>query len=291
MASSQIREAPAARDLMGPALMIVAMLCFVILDAILKHLVTRHSGFFLSWGRCLVQALLVGALVPFLGGVRTLATAHPWLQVVRGACIVVTSVAMIVASRTMPLTEIYVIAFASPLIATMIATVVLGEKATALQWSLIVGGFLGVMIALNPTAPTASLILILPLIQAAGNGVYHVLTRICARSDAAEAQLFHAGLHATLMLGVLLPWTFVAMPAGDWVLLAGGSVLVTIGHFLLIKAFTLAPTARVSPMVYFQIVWATLIGYWAFGDRPSASTIIGGAIIITCGVLLIRSRS
>ena len=41
------------------------------------------------------------------------------------------------------------------------------------------------------------------------------------------------------------------MPAADS-LLIGASTVVTIGHFLLIKAFALAPTAQVSPMVYFR---------------------------------------
>ncbi len=270
--------------------MIVAMFCFVALDAILKHLVTRYDGLMLSWGRCLVQMLLVGALVPFIGGASVLATARPWLQAGRGLCLALTSVAMIIASRVMPLTEIYVIAFASPLIATIIATLVLGERTTPVQWALIIGGFLGVLVAMNPTAPTAGLILLLPFAQAAGNGVYHVLTRVCARSDGSVAQLFHSAAVATLILSVLLPWVWTPITAPDAALLLFGGALVTVGHFLLIKAFTMAPTARVSPMVYSQIVWSTLFGYAVFGDVPPLTTWIGGLIIMATGIMLIRSR-
>ena len=290
MEQSRIREHAGLGQWTGPLLMVVAMFCFVALDAILKLLVVRYDGILLSWGRCVAQLVLVGALVPFMGGRPVVSTSRPMLQALRGVCLVVTSVAMIVASRVMPLTEIYIIAFASPLIATIIATFAIGERATPLQWGLIIAGFLGVLIAMNPTAPTASLILLLPLAQAAGNGIYHVATRVCARTDGPIAQLFHVAAFATLFLSVLLPWVWTPMSAPDAALLLFGGAFVTFGHFLLIKAFTMAPTARVSPMVYSQIIWSTLFGYVVFGDVPSLSTVVGGIVIIATGILLIRSR-
>lgn len=275
----------------GPLLMVSAMFCFVALDAILKHLVSKYDGLMLSWGRCLVQVVLVGVIAVATGTPgKALETARPGLQVVRGICMAITSIAMIIASRTMPLTDIYVIAFASPLIAIIIATFALGERATPLQWTLIVAGFAGVLIAMNPTAPTAGLILLLPVLQALGNGVYHVLTRICARTDGPFAQLFHGALVATLLLAVLLPWVWTPMQAMDVAWLCAGSALVTFGHFLLVKAFAMAPTARVSPMVYSQIIWSSLFGYAVFGDVPSAATLLGAIVIIVSGILLIRTR-
>lgn len=270
--------------------MVAAMFCFVALDAILKHLVVRHDGFFLSWVRCLSQVLLVAAVVPFAGGLPALKTAHPWLQAARGFCLGLTSVVMTIASRWMPLTEIYVIAFASPLIAAIIATRVLGEPVTRTQWLLIIGGFLGVTIALGPAAPSAGLILLLPLLQASGNGVYHVLTRLCARTDGPVAQLFHNALFATLLLSLLLPWVWSRMTPGEAALLLSGGAMVTFGHFLLVKAFTIAPTAQVSPMVYSQIIWSMLFGFLVFGDLPSLATLAGAVVIMVCGVALIRSR-
>ncbi len=274
----------------GPLLMVTAMFCFVALDAILKHLVLRYDGFLLSFGRCLAQVVLIAAVVPFAGGPIALKTSHPWLQMGRGFCLGLTSVVMTIASRWMPLTDIYVIAFASPLIASLIATRVLGEPVSGRQWLLIIGGFVGVTIALGPAAPSAGLILLLPLLQAAGNGVYHVLTRLCARTDGPVAQLFHNALFATLLLALMLPWVWTPMAVRDGAMLLAGGALVTFGHFLLVKAFTLAPTARVSPMVYSQIIWSTLFGYAVFGDVPTLSTLAGAVVIIGCGVALIRSR-
>lgn len=275
----------------GPLLMIGTMLCFVLHDAVLKLLVVRHDGLFLAWGRCLVQALLVGAIAPFIIGRSVLRPHRPGLQLARGCCLALTSITMIVASRTLSLTEIYVIAFASPLVATILATFILNEHATGRQWLLIGLGFLGVLIALRPNAPTAGLILVLPLLQAAGNGTLHVLTRIGTRTEHPLSQLLHVALFGCLLLSLLLPWTWTVMPPADWALLVGAGAIVTIGHFLLIKAFELAPTARVSPMVYFQIIWASLAGYLLFGDVPGLSTLAGAAVIMTSGILLIRSRT
>ena len=276
---------------LGPVLMIGTMLCFVVHDAILKLLVVRHDGLFLAWGRCLLQALLVGVIAPFIAGPAVLLPRRPMLQLARGFCLALTSITMIVASRTLPLADIYVIAFGAPLIATILAALVLKEHATGRQWLLIALGFLGVLIALRPDAPTASLILVLPVLQAAGNGTLHVLTRIGTRTEHPLSQLFQVALCGSLLLAPALPWVWTSMPPADWALLAGAGVIVTLGHFLLIKAFELAPTVRVSPMVYFQIVWASLAGFLLFGDVPGFSTLAGAAVIVTSGILLIRSRA
>ena len=64
-----------------------------------------------------------------------------------------------------------------------------------------------------------------------------------------------------------------------------------IGHYLLVRAFELAPAAFVSPFTYGQIIGATLISYLVFGQLPDSWTWIGAAIVAASGLfILYRER-
>jgi drug/metabolite transporter (DMT)-like permease len=56
------------------------------------------------------------------------------------------------------------------------------------------------------------------------------------------------------------------------------------GQFLLIRAVVHAPPSVVAPLTYTQLVWATLIGFVAFGSTPDLWTIVGAVIIVASGL-------
>jgi drug/metabolite transporter (DMT)-like permease len=118
-----------------------------------------------------------------------------------------------------------------------------------------------------------------------------VLTRLCARTDGPVAQLFHNALFATLILALMLPWVWTPMTVRDGAMLLFGGVLVTFGHFLLVKAFTLALSVLRPPPVSTQIVTLLPFGSVVRCHVPTLSTLAGAVVIIGCGVALIRSRA
>ena len=63
------------------------------------------------------------------------------------------------------------------------------------------------------------------------------------------------------------------------------------GQLLLIKALGVATSSLLAPFAYTQIIWATLIGMFVFGDIPELFTIVGVAIIILGGLLVTRSST
>jgi drug/metabolite transporter (DMT)-like permease len=275
----------------GPLLMVLAVLCFSCMDSILGVLVTRHSAWFLVWARSLIQVVAVLAIVLALGWRDALICKRPGLQVARGLTLVATSVSLTLALRTIPLTQAYAIGFSAPLIAALIAALFLAEWPSLRTWGLIAAGFLGVLVALDPAAPDAGPALLLPVAFAIANAVFHVLTRLGAQSEHPITQLFYPALVATAVLAAALPWSFAPFSGTDLALLLAAGLAGTMAHLLLIRAFALAPTAVVSPMVYVQVVWAALIGYLAFGRLPTASTLLGAVIVVGAGVVMIRSSA
>ncbi|MEO0730863.1 MAG: DMT family transporter [Pseudomonadota bacterium] len=285
-------ETPPFRTiLIASAAMIGAVLGFTMLDAVNKVLVKTYNPFFLSWARSAGQVLILLALIPLLGAGKLFRTNRPLLQVARGFCIAGVSLSVTLAVRHLPLVETYVIGFLAPFLATVIASIVLAERATPFQWGVITAGFVGVLIALRPGTPEFSWPLIYPVAFAVINSVYFVLTRLGARTETPEAQLFYVGVFATAALSVFMPFHWEAPTAAAWGLISLTGLLGTTAHILLIYAFSRGATAVISPMVYTQIIWSAIIGYVVFDDVPLWTTWIGAAVVVIAGIALIRSQA
>lgn len=275
----------------GAGLMVLSMLSFVCLDTVMKSLVTQYDMWALAWARSLAQLSYLVALLPFLGIGRVLAVKRPGLQFLRGICLAGMTIAVLLSLANMTLTQTYVAMLSAPLLSAALAGPLLAEPATLRQWFWIVAGFVGVVIALDPAAPEIGWFLFYAAAMAVCFGTLHVLTRLGARVEFPMTQLLYISLFALLFLTI--PMFFVAeslpVEAWGWVALAGA--FGTLAHFLLTKAFSFAPPAVVSPMIYTQVVWAAIAGYLFFTEIPTIGTIVGAVIVALCGIAIVRTSS
>ena len=74
-------------------------------------------------------------------------------------------------------------------------------------------------------------------------------------------------------------------------LLILSGLLFGAGHFLVIRALSLASAALLTPFTYIQIVAATVFGLAVFGHVPDLWTILGTALIILAGVYVLRRQT
>ncbi len=63
-------------------------------------------------------------------------------------------------------------------------------------------------------------------------------------------------------------------------------VIATLGHLLIVLAFSMAPASTLAPFQYIEIVSATVLGLMIFGDFPSPSKWLGTGIIISSGLFI-----
>lgn len=276
---------------LGPLLMVGAIACFTILDSLLKYLAATHSPILLAWGRNLAQAVYLLALLPWIGRTRMLSMRRPGVHAARGALLLATTIFIVFALKYLPMAQTYAITFSTPLIATIVAFLALGERVSTTRLAIILVGFAGVVLALGPGSPEASLALLWPIAMACANGSLHVLTRYAGRDEDPMALLFYMGLFACLFATPALPFVWSSLAWWEWGMVALGGVFGTLAHFLLIEAFRRAPTALVSPMMYSQIVFAILLGFVVFGEVPTVMTLIGAAIVAASGIALLRLKS
>jgi drug/metabolite transporter (DMT)-like permease len=278
-------------NLVGAGLMILAVICFTGLDTILKYLIVSYDFWILAWARNLVQVLILVAILPALGARKVLTSKRPALQLLRGVCLAGATISILLSLKHMALTQTYVAMLTAPMVAAALSGLVLAERTTGMQWFWIIAGFIGVVVALNPTSPDIGWFLIYAVAMAAALGTYHVVTRLASRVELPFTQLFYVGLIATIALTptLLLSSGSLSVEAWGWVLLAGG--FGTAAHFLLILAISYAPPAIVSPMLYTQIIFAAISGYLVFGEKPTVLMGVGAVIVALSGVGLIRSSN
>ena len=270
--------------------MCTALLCFVVLDSVAKHLSERHSVAMIVWGRFAVHLLALSLLAPLLGGRRLVVTRRPWLQIARGGLLVIATGSIFLAVKYLPLTQVYAISFTSPLFVALLAGALLGERVGLSRWLAIVGGFGGVLIVIRPDMEMHWAVA-LPILMALSWASYQIATRALAATDRAPTTLFFTGLCGVVVLTPAIPLFWSELSLLEWALLGSAGLTGLGGHFLLIRAYAMAPAAVLAPFVYVQIVWAAVLGWIVFGEVPNGGTIAGGAIVIASGLVVLRMES
>ena len=103
-------------------------------------------------------------------------------------------------------------------------------------------------------------------------------------------------LLSQLVIGalVLAPFGVFLVPELDgqiMLLLALSAGASMLGNLLLLLAYQSAQATVLAPLVYFQLIAATLFGVLVFGDIPDGYAFLGMVLLIVSGVLSLRDRT
>jgi drug/metabolite transporter (DMT)-like permease len=278
-----------SRTLQGVLLQLVALALFVAMDALLKVMVATYPVPQLMFVRFVAHTLVVVVALHLLTGSVPWRSRAPWLQTVRSATLAVANAALSVALIHVPLADATAVMFAAPVLTVALAALWLGERVSGRRWAGVVIGLFGVMVALRPPFLTGEPLhwaMLLPLVTAAGNSAYQLLTRRLATVDDPRTTFVHTSLAACALTGLAQPFVWQTPAAADlpWMLLLG--VLGAASHSILVLAFARAPASILAPMSYTQLVWAGLAGVLVFGDWPDGWTLLGAGVIAAGGVLV-----
>jgi drug/metabolite transporter (DMT)-like permease len=268
-------------------LITASVLCFTILDAVVKSLTRHYTVPMLVWARYAVQALAMALwLLPQMGA-ALLRTRRLGLQLVRGAILPFSSLCFFSALKYLPLAEATAINYTTPVLVIILAVIFLDERMTRPRIALVIAGIAGMFLIVRPGSEVFQGAALLALGAAAFYGTFQILTRKLASEDS-RVLLFYPAVVGTVMMSAGLPWygSAVEMPWADVALVVATGLLGTLGHFLFILAFQRAPASALTPFTYTQLVWATLVGWLAFGTFPDAWTLAGMAVIAGSGLLI-----
>jgi drug/metabolite transporter (DMT)-like permease len=294
-AAQHEREIESGRILAGIGLILLATACFATLDTSTKISVTVVPILMSVWFRYFFQAMATTAVLLPRYGTSLLRTVHPKFHVLRGALLFTTSVFAFFSLRYMPVPEFTSIVLIAPLVVTLLAATTLKEHVSRLRWTLVCGGFLGTLVILRPGGGAFSWAVLLPIGLVVSNSWFQVLTSRLAQTENPLTMHFYTGWVGTLIAACALPFVWTGLPSWHWwALLALMGLMGTVGHFALILAYQRAAASTLTPYLYGQIAFAMLGGWLVFAHVPDAVSLVGMALIATCGAagawLTVRER-
>ncbi len=195
----------------------------------------------------------------------------------------------------LPLSDSIAIGYTAPLVVVVLAAVILKERVRIYRWSAVLVGFSGVLIMLSPylgglgaglgSGPAFGAAI--GLAGAFCSAFASIEIRLLTRSEGTGAIVFYF-LWLTSLLGlctVVLGWH---MPGWqDLLMMVAIGVLGGLGQILLVQAYRYGDASLIAPFEYSTMLWATLIGWFVFGDWPASTVFTGATIVIASGIYVI----
>jgi drug/metabolite transporter (DMT)-like permease len=283
--TTQNAALPRSVALAGIGLMLVGIFFFALNDALGKWLISTYSLGQLLLVRSAAALVLLAPFIwregakPFREAPRQLIQwMRPIFSTLELGC-------FYWALAYMPLADVMTFYLASPIYVTAVSPFLLGEHVGWRRWAAVIAGFVGVMIALNPSAQSFTPAAMVAIAGSVSFSVLMILTRqVRGTSDTVLVTTQMVG--ALIAGAVLAPFTWVPLTWSDSALLVVLGAVATAAHFCVNRSLKLAPASLVVPYQYTTIVWAIILGYLFFGDIPRTAMLAGAAIIIAAGIYI-----
>jgi drug/metabolite transporter (DMT)-like permease len=269
----------------GVLLILLATLSFALLDTATKHAIQFVPLLMLLWFRYAFQAVLTFALRFPVQRKALFATPNPRFQALRGVLLLSTTVCSFFGLQFLPVGEFTAMVMLSPMVATAMAAWMLKSHVSRLRWVLMSLGLVGVLLVVRPGGQVFGWALFFPVVLVTTYGWFQVLTSRLSGDENPYTTHFYTGLVGALVMSPTLLWqwrTEALLSYWPWFLLVG--VLATFAHLMLIRAFNRASAVVLTPYLYSQIAFATLLGWLVFKHVPDAWAWVGIAVIAASGI-------
>ncbi len=276
--------------LRGIVLVMSAVFMFSSMDTIAKYVLRSYPLPPLIWARYAVHLVFMLLLLAPRMGWDLVRTAHPWLQILRGMLLVVSTAFFYLSLTFLPLAEAAAISFVGPVLVTALSGPLLGERITVRQWLAVSLGFIGVLIIIRPGGGLLTPTAVFPLCTALAFSLYQIVTRKIVGRENPLTTLFYTALVGAAVTSFSLPFAWQTPTLLQVPLIVAIGLLGGFGHFLLIRAVTQASPSALAPFVYVQLIWSTGLAFIAFGEFPNSGSLLGMLVIVSAGLLAIDWR-
>jgi drug/metabolite transporter (DMT)-like permease len=275
------------RVTLGIGLGVLAYSFFSIHDAGNKWLVATLPVWQVLFFRSLT--ITTGCLIAWRGRLvsRMIETPLKRELALRGAINLLAWLSYYTAARSMQLAQLLTLYFSAPLIITLLARPLLGERVTTVRWISVLIGFAGVLVASDPFGVRVSSATFLVLTAAVLWAIGILLMRRIARSEASMVQMFAQNLCFLVATGLVTAFTWKTPTPREFVLLFGVGVLGGAGQFTMFEAIRYAPASVMATVEYSALVWGFVLGYLVWGDIPPVAIFAGAALILSAGLFLV----
>lgn len=246
----------------------------------LMFLHTSVDPIFIAWSRYGIGVVLVW--LAYAGRGFDYSTFKDWRLWLRAGFVTAAVVSILYALSTEALANAFAAFFIGPIFAYFGAAIFLKEEITWFRTITLLCAFMGVLIVVRPGCGMSTGLLF-ALMGGCFYAAFLVSTRWLSSAFSARSLLFSNIAMGTI---IMTPWGISSIPVIDLEMIglilwsAAGSA---VGNLAIVLSSSLVDGSRIAPLIYLQVVYATLLGILFFGDFPDEWTLIGLAVLVTSG--------
>jgi drug/metabolite transporter (DMT)-like permease len=271
----------------GVFFLLAAMLIFGVQDAASKILVQDYSPFQIVMLRYWAFMVLSVWLVMRRGPLREAFFSNaPWWQVARGVLLVVDIWLFAEGLKTVPLGDVGALSMVYPLMVTVFAIPLLGEKVGIFRFAAVLAGFAGTLIIVRPGFASFEAGTVYVLLSCMAYALYLVLTRKVSALDSTTTSIFYVAVIGLVMSTAVGVFHWQPLTPEAMVLVAVVCLTMCGGHGLTMVALHYAPASALQPFNYFSLPWAITLGFVVFGTMIDGLALFGAAIIVAAGLVV-----
>lgn len=278
-------------NIKAASFVIIAMTMITTNDAIIKHL----TQVFNIGQIMFLRGLLVCVLFALIMRVRqqpvfTRQSFHRW-NIIRALLELAATFTFLTGLSLLPLATASTLGFSSPIFLAILASVILGERVGMLRWLVIIVGFSGVLIITNPFHDDISWAVIFPVVCAFIVALRDIVIRYVPDNIPSLHVAFTNAWVVTIGGGIVS--LFQGWGEADWtwyLWFFGLSCAIFAGYFFYIEGSRLGELSFIGPFKYTSVLLAILFGLIFWNEVPGWPVLIGAAIIVLSGVLLLTGE-
>lgn len=285
---------PISDNLRGILLMCASMAAFTINDTFMKS-VTLTLPLYQTIGlRGLIAVVGLGLLVIATRAWRVrLNRRDGWLILVRSLADVAATILFLEALLRMPLANLSAILQALPLLITLAAALVYGDRIGWRRMTAILVGLIGVLIIIRPGTEGFDRWSLLGLASVACVVVRDLSVRPLQGQVPSALVALGAATAVTLMgwIGAVVQGV-QPLASIEAAKVLGAGLFLIVGYLTSVMAMRSGDIGLVAPFRYTSLLWAIFLGLLVFGDLPDGWTLLGAAIVVGAGIFtLLRERA
>jgi len=186
------------------------------------------------------------------------------------------------AMSVMPVAEVTAIGFLTYIFVSLGASMFLKEKLHKHRLSAILISFVGALIILRPGFKVIESGQLGMLIATMVFTASYLIAKIVSKERSSSEIVAMLSIFTTIFLipSAIYSWEPLSLEA--FLILSFTALIATLGHITMTKAIKAAPMVVTQPILFLQLVWASMVGLFIFDEKFDLFVILGGTIIMLC---------
>jgi drug/metabolite transporter (DMT)-like permease len=278
------------RQLRGIALIMISYVCVTLGDTLSKLLTTSYAVGQIITARSAIMILIVLATCAVHGSLASLRPRSLRDQMRRALYFVAATFLANWSFKLLPLPVAHAVLFATPILTTALAPLLLGERVGLSRWTAVLAGFAGVFLIIDPLGGGSGWhwAAVVAIGAALASALRDLATREIASRESTMSLIFFMAA-ATGIAGLMTaPFGWVTPDLTGLGLMIGFGLTTGLALLLQVFAFREAEAGLLAPFKYSTILWSLLIGYLVWGYVPSTLMFCGIGIVVASGLFILH---